>query len=354
MVNISELVKLEGSFEVDVLHGLRDVQGVTVESIHPRNGHHGPDALIRYAGASQPVQIEVKRNINTSTAWQVIELAKKRTGSPVLLIADRTTREARAILQRHRISVIDGLGNIHLELPGLLVHMEANKSDRSREDKPERPVRLTGKAGIVALALLEHRGRSWHVQDIANQASVSATLAHRVLVRLEKESIVESYGTGPSRTRRVSNPTALLDLWAEENVDRDVVRMRAYHLARDPQELFHNITSLLDSAWILHAISGAAAASIVSPFVTAVPITEVWVTNSVPLEQIVASVGADKVDSGHNIVFAQSFGDFPIKFNKHINGLWTVNPFRLFYDLRRDPRRGREQADRIREEVIGY
>jgi hypothetical protein len=37
-----------------------------------------------------------------------------------------------------------------------------------------------------------------------------------------------------------------------------------------------------------------------------------------------------------------------------VNDVWVANPFRLFVDLRRDPRRGREQADHLREETIGF
>ncbi len=354
MVNIAESVKLEGNFGVDVLHALRGIPGVTVEAMSPGIKFHYPCALIRYAGASHPVQIEVKRYVNSSAAWQAIKSSEARRGDPVLLIANRTTQEAREILRRHRIAVIDGFGNVHVELPGLLVHMEGRRSDRSHKDEQKRPVQLMGKAGIVALVLLENSTRPWHVQEIAERAFISGALVHRVLVRLEQESIVESDGVGPKRTRRVINPSALLDLWAEENVDRDVVRVRAYHLARDPQELLRSITSLLDRALILHAITGAAAASIIAQFITAVPTTEVWVTNAVPLDQVVASAGADEVDSGHNLIFSQARGDLPLKYNKHTNGFWTVNPFRLYYDLRRDPRRGREQADRIREYVIGF
>jgi len=37
-----------------------------------------------------------------------------------------------------------------------------------------------------------------------------------------------------------------------------------------------------------------------------------------------------------------------------VEDMWTANPFRLFLDLRKAARRGREQADRLRQEVIGF
>lgn len=54
------------------------------------------------------------------------------------------------------------------------------------------------------------------------------------------------------------------------------------------------------------------------------------------------------------IVMRQAVGDTPLAFRRKLDGVWTANAFRLFFDLRNDPRRGREQADRLREEVIGF
>jgi hypothetical protein len=47
-------------------------------------------------------------------------------------------------------------------------------------------------------------------------------------------------------------------------------------------------------------------------------------------------------------------GNAPLAFRRKVDDVWTVDPFRLFFDLRQDPRRGREQADRLRKEVIGF
>jgi len=61
------------------------------------------------------------------------------------LIAEATTTQAREILELHGIAVIDGLGNAHIELPGLLlIHL----TGRRRQDQSRRPARLSGKAGL--------------------------------------------------------------------------------------------------------------------------------------------------------------------------------------------------------------
>ena len=63
---------------------------------------------------------------------------------------------------------------------------------------------------------------------------------------------------------------------------------------------------------------------------------------------------SDPVADGQNVVFLQAKDDAPLAFRELVKGMWVVNHFRLYADLRHDPRRGREQADHLRQEVIGF
>jgi hypothetical protein len=62
---------------------------------------------------------------------------------------------------------------------------------------------------------------------------------------------------------------------------------------------------------------------------------------------------AEQVGTGANLVLSQVPGDLPLAFRQEQDRVWMVNTMRLYYDLRQDPHRGREQADRLRMEVIG-
>jgi hypothetical protein len=272
--------------------------------------------------------------------------------TPVLLVSGQTTAKAREILEEHGIALVDGQGNAHIELPGLFFHLEGRRRPRGgRATLP--PTRLRGKAGIVAQALLLHPDRAWQVGDLTAEAKISAGLAHLVLTRLEREKILVAEGTGPKRVRRVTNPTALLDLWAEENVDRPA-RTTAFLLAQTPHRLIQELGGGLGRYRIDYALTGAAAGSLVAPFVTAVPVVEVWVQATAGAEQLCDAAGAELVTEGHNIVFLQAKDDAPLAMREQVDGLWTVNRFRLYADLRQDPRRGREQADHLRREEIGF
>ncbi|HKA94329.1 MAG TPA: hypothetical protein VKE97_11015 [Acidimicrobiia bacterium] len=348
----AELVKIRGDLGPEALRILRDVPGVAVEAAGAGRGD-AEHTVVRFGPASEPVALAVRRQANAATAWQLVREAQAAPATNLLVVAAATTAEAREILERHGVAVVDGLGNAHVELPGLVLHTEGRRRQRERP-APRAQARLAGKAGVAAQALLLDPARDWKVQDLAGEAHVSLGLAHRVLARLEREGLVGAEGAGPRRVRRLADPTALLDLWAEENADRGVRRVRAYRLARDPRELAGAVSASLAAAGVEHAVTGVAAAALVAPFVTAIPVSEVWVDPRASLDEAVTATGGEIVDTGSNLVLVQGNGDEPLAFRRQVEGAWTVNPVRLFYDLRRDPRRGREQAERLRQEVIGF
>ena len=350
-MNNSDFVKLQGRFEAEALRVLREIPGVTV-IVEPGGRDGRVDAILYFADRQAPVAVEFKQRTNAATAWHLVHGAKARSDIPLLLIAGETTTEARAILKDNGIAVIDGLGNAHIELPGLLLHLEGHRRPNRRSGAAP-PTRLRGKAGVISQALLLSPNRAWQVQDLANEARVAPSLAHRVLARLEHEGIVMSEGLGPRRVRRITNQTALLDLWAEEHVDRPT-RTLGHLLAQTPQQLVTQLGTNLGHAGIDYALTGSAGASLVAPFVTAIPVVDLWVTATLPSEELHRGAQTNPVTEGQNVVFLQAKDDSPLAFRELARNLWVTNRFRLYVDLRRDPRRGREQADHLRREVIGF
>lgn len=347
------MVKIEGNLGAEALRILRDVPGVAVEKPHAGDGGNPGETVLRFGQAAEPVALAVRRQANAAAAWQLVQQAEATPDANLLVVAAATTAEAREILERHGVGVVDGLGNAHVELPGLVLHTEGRRR-RGAGGRTQPQTRLAGKAGVAAQALLLAPEREWKVQDLAGEGHISVGLAHRVLARLEGEGLVAAEGAGPRRVRHVVDPTALLDLWAEENTDRGVRRARAYRLAPDPRGLTAAVSAAFDAAEIGHAVTGAAAAALVAPFVTAVPVSEIWVESLAALDDVITASDAEAVDTGANLVFVQANGDEPLAFRRQVESTWIVNPVRLFADLRRDPRRGREQAESLRQEVVGF
>ncbi len=138
--------------------------------------------------------------------------------------------------------------------------------------------------------------------------------------------------------------------------DRRVKPLRVFRLARDARAHATSLSTLLAGANIDHAVTGPAGAARLAPFITSIPVVDIWITQAVDLSAASNAIGAEVVQEGHNILLRQEADDYPpLVFRTLIDDVWTVNKFRLYLDLRKkDPRRGREQADRLREEVIGF
>lgn len=268
------------------------------------------------------------------------------------MVAQSITAEAREQLTQAGVGFIDATGAIRLNLPGLFVWRDGQRPDGPARTSTQ-AITLSGKAGAAAQALLREPARLWNVHDLADRANVSVGLVHRLFIRLETEGLLQAEGSGPRKTRRAANPSALLDLWAEEMRDRDVRQLRAYRLARDARALAAMVSKALTDASIEHAVTGAAAAARLAPFVTAVPITEVWVPELSDLQRVATAARAPEVAEGHNLIFRSARDDIPLTFRKRDKNVWIADALRVYLDLRADPRRGREQAARLREEVIG-
>ncbi|MFL6161124.1 MAG: type IV toxin-antitoxin system AbiEi family antitoxin [Jatrophihabitantaceae bacterium] len=355
-MNIGEVVNDDEQLEAMALQLLRSVPGVeAVETAAPVGSNHRVDGIVRFSDRRAPVVFEVKRHANAATAWQLIGHARHLGGDPYgyILIAGDTTAEARTLLAEHGIGLIDGLGNAHVELPGLLIHLEQRRPKTARPNRPTAP-RLTGKAGVIAQALLLEPERAWKVADVAVVADVSAGLAHRVLARLESENVMTVEGAGPRRKRRVVNPAALLDLWSEETEMERPHRVLAYVVARTAEARTRSLARNLDATGVPYAITGAAAAAMLAPLLTASPTTEIWLPAKLLTGDALTAARAEPVTEGANVVLLQARGDAPLAFARRHEDISIANVFRLYADLRRDPRRGREQADNLRRQVIGF
>lgn len=342
-------MNIGAGFERMALRVLRSIPDL--KPVISRDRRLGADAVVQYGGAETPVAIECKARVSSAAAHQIVHQAQQLQ-MPLVVIAEEMTGTAREILDEAGIGSIDGLGNVHLALPGLIMKITGTK----RRPRSAGGGRLSGKSGLVAEAMLLGVEESWSVAELALRCRVSPGLVHRVLLRLEHEGVVTPSGAGPQKTRRVSNPTALLDLWAEEQRDA-AWRQPAFMETQTPEQLIAALSAGLESAAVDYALTGAAAATAVAPFLVEVladSVVQVWVASTADLIEVCARVGAEPVESAPNVVLLQERDDTPLVFRARVDGVWTANVLRLCSDMRRDPHRGRELSEHLRREVIGF
>jgi hypothetical protein len=115
-----------------------------------------------------------------------------------------------------------------------------------------------------------------------------------------------------------------------------------------------NAAKGLADAGIEHALTGVVAAAMLAPFVTALPAAAFWIDAAQPLEDVIERLGAEPAERGANLMLMQANDNLPLAFTEEREGLRLANAFRIYLDARADPRRGREQAEHFRREVIGW
>ena len=313
-----------------------------------------PNAEISIDGRSRSIVVEAKRRVDAANAHAIVALARRTSvGRDFVLVAERTSEGARQILEANEVAYLDGLGNASIRLPGVFVRTGSFGAAAVIVERQPVKARLSGKAGLIAQALLLDRDRSWRVADMAAEAGVSAGLAHRVLARLEDATILAAEGTGPRKVRRITNPGALLDLWAEEEKERGARRTAAFVLTRPGTRTAALLSGRLAGAGITHAITGIAAAAILAPSLTAVPVTQVRVAAATSANDALNAMEARPTEEGSNLVIVQGADDAELRFRREVDGIWLAADTRIYLDSLRDPRRGKEQAQTFRESVLG-
>jgi hypothetical protein len=146
----------------------------------------------------------------------------------------------------------------------------------------------------------------------------------------------------------------LLDLWAEEHRDRGVRQLDVYALPPREGDVVETAERLLGDAELDHALTGVAAAALLAPFLTTLPAPTFWVDAAHPFEDLIQTLGGEPADSGANLVLMQADDNLPLVFANERDGIRLANLFRIYVDARADPKRGREQADHFRRELIGW
>jgi hypothetical protein len=108
-----------------------------------------------------------------------------------------------------------------------------------------------------------------------------------------------------------------------------------------------------DRKW-QYAITSFAASSLVAPFVRGVGSVEVYVPDAGAIDEWVKAMDLRPVESGGNIVLLLPYDTGVFYRAQNVEGKSLVGNIQLYLDLSDNPGRGREQADFLRKEKIGF
>jgi hypothetical protein len=207
--------------------------------------------------------------------------------------------------------------------------------------KASHQVRLTGRTGVVVETLLLSKARQWSVRELASQAHVSPTLAHRVLTRLEKEGLLLTAGSGPEKVRTVHNFQALAELWSQEE-RKPQPRLRGFLYGSSLDVVARQVLT----AYPEGAIGATLAANLYKPTLTRVPPPlRIWVKEDFDPEPLLA-LGLERTNEGANIEFVASRDD-PWCVHRNSEGLPKVSKARAWLEISEVSGRTQELANAL-------
>ena len=321
------------------------------------------DALVRLGlpiGGEVDVAIEILGHAYPRDILQVVHQLQryKEVASngprPVELavVAEHISPGARQELKDAGINYFDATRAMHFHHRTYMAVREV----LGAEHKPRRPVRLfSGAREQVVHALLEHWRRTGSGEfisggDLSIQAQTSTYTVSSTMQELEREGWVDTTGAGPGLRRRVVQPEALLDAWADDWVNRKERRSRWHVLARSSP--VDTVLSKLESyeGW---ALTGAAAANAIVPHVTSVDRVQVIVPPG-QAEAWAEQLQFKHAEKGSNVVFIEREGASLMFLDHHPErpGSRFASRFIQYLDLLGGYGRDKELAEEFRRRAL--
>lgn len=348
---------------VKALQTLPHADASLVNVDHTVSPHRALDAKIDFTVADRHITllIEVKRTVFPRDVPQILyQLRSIRNAfahSPKenvvpLLAAESISTGAREILCEENVGFFDTGGSLFLPAKGAYFYVE-----RPVPKTLEKSVRslFTGKRSQVLHALLTH-WRDWiGVHAIAKLAQVSPGTASETLTALERMDWVSSQGQGPSKERRLTNPSGLLDEWQTHilTARRPLSRRRYYVPGGDPMALAHHLAELCDQQHVEYALTQEFAAQQYAPFLSSISRVACRMLPGIGTDEVMAQLGARVVSEGANLDIIETTSRGEFLFKKHDGPFWLASPVQTYLDLQRGEGRSRDMAEHLRKGVLG-
>jgi hypothetical protein len=250
------------------------------------------------------------------------------------------------MLRRNGCGYLDLAGNCYIAFDNVLIQKEG----RPNVGLIRRPLKtlFAPRATRVIRAILVERDRAWRLDELGRAVGVSLGHAHNVIKRLEEHDWVER---GRDGLYRLPRPGELLDAW------RDAYTYRVNGLAAfvspagDKRRTMEALARHAAELGMAYAFTLHAGASLIGPH-TRVSTVHCYVSGDT--EALVRALGLQPVD-GEGSVYLMTPYDPGVFYTPVVKGGFRVVSLpQLYVDLYGHERRGREQAEKLRRDAMGF
>jgi hypothetical protein len=348
MVRISEFKKHSAERLRELFGQVSDWQ----ESLDATVGDQTVDLLVRFRMGQESRTLICETRTRGEPRYlreAITRLRELRThlpGAYPVVAAPYVSTESAALVRRNGCGYFDLSGNCYLAFDHVLIHKEG----RPNAGPTRRPLKalFAPRATRVVRALLVERDRAWRLDELGRAVSVSLGHAHNVVRRLEDLDWLER---GRDGLYRLARPGELLDAWREEYSYRVNGLAAFVSPLGDKRRVMEALARQATELGMSYAFTLHAGASLIGPHVR-VPTVHCYVSGD--LEPLVRALGLQAVD-GEGSVYLITPYDPGVFYAPVVKGGFRVVSIpQLYVDLHGHERRGREQAEKLRRDAMGF
>lgn len=321
----------------------------------------GPKVEIRPRSVTGPPSFDVKVRVGRAAhrfvagwagaGWPAdVQTLAKVVPDLDVVYAKKLSEGARSWLSERHIGWVDETGRASLLLDsGLVVVREpgATEEHQLAEDRWTNSMLAAAEAVLAGVAPT--------VEVVEAATGMSRGAAANALSRLERRGLLERPVTkrGPNASRRIVDVDSFIDQYAEaagEFRKRQKV-VRVHRLWANPLDVLDiEIGPGLTAVGIAWAVSGAAASTLLAPYLSDVTVVELYVDRSLLIarDRLASVLGGRVVEKGHRIEVRELPTSMSARGPK-VGSIQVALPARVYADLMASGGRAAEAANHLRE-----
>jgi hypothetical protein len=316
------------------------------------------DAVI--ANEDVVLLIEVKNTVYPRDVremlWRLVhaknEYFESRNRKVVPMVAAQAiSLGARELLRNENVGFFDIGGSLFVPAKGAYLYI-----DRPVPKSGEKSVRslFTGKRSQVLHALLVKRDDWFGVTQLSEMAEVSPGTASETLTALDRLEWVIARGHGPSKERRLSDASALLDEWKRHiRASTGSTRRRYFVSGGNSDALAHRLAAECEGTGVEYVLTQDKAAQEYAPYLSAISRVACRIAPGKAADAVLAQLDARIVSEGSNLDVIETHSRGEFLFKERRSELWLASPFQVYLDLYRSEGRSRDMAEHLRKELLG-
>jgi hypothetical protein len=219
----------------------------------------------RTAGRTMRFLVEERRHLRHQDVAIVVdrlnrlraELPPGNAGDRLLLLAPHVRPQQAAVLERAEVDYLDLAGNVHLNAPGLFVHVEGRRPPREAARTPDRPQK--GWIKTVMAILIQPELVNAPYRTLADEADVALGTIAKCMNDVVRRGLLRDGKGG----RTILDRQALVALWVQAYIEglRPKLTERRFQVRDDDkQQLWTRLGATFTRHGHRWALTGADAA----------------------------------------------------------------------------------------------